>query len=63
MGNKDGKEKLLTVKLSVPFGLKPRTLSNKKINFYRMGKVKWGEDVSVKCIKHRQSEKGKRYFK
>lgn len=28
-----------------------------------MGKVKWGEDVHVKCIKYRPSEKGKRYFK
>lgn len=28
-----------------------------------MGKVKWGEDVHVKCIKYRPSEKGKQYFK
>lgn len=27
-----------------------------------MGKVKWAEDVSVKCIKYRQSEKGKRFL-
>lgn len=32
-------------------------------NFYRMGKVKWGADVHVQCIKYRPSEKGKQDFK
>lgn len=54
------------VKPYVPFGLKPCILSNKKIkvsNFYKTDKVKSGEDVNVKCVRPKNSEKGKRHFK
>ena len=32
-------------------------------NFYKMGRAKWGKNKTVKCVKYRQSEKGRRQFK
>lgn len=61
----EGKTLLFTIKLSVTLASNHiyYLIKIKLSNFYRMGKVKWREDVSVKCVKYTRSEKGKRYFK
>lgn len=38
-------------------------IKKKGNNFHKMDKVKSREGVSVKSIRHKDSEKGKRYFK
>lgn len=38
-------------------------LIKKVNNFYKMDTEKSGEDINGKCVRHKDSEKGQRYFK